>query len=82
MRNAFSSLNCSSSIRRVNSAACHSLHAGFTLSIVVEIAEEIDQFVLVLEKDIHNGLVLVGVGYKDLMIEVNGRYTRMDRDLP
>lgn len=38
-------------------------------SVVLELAEKLDEFGLVLQQDVQDGLRLVGVGYKHLMVE-------------
>lgn len=40
--------------------------ASFTLSIIVEIVQEHDQLFLVLEKNVQDRLILVGIGNKHL----------------
>lgn len=38
-------------------------------SVVLELAEKLDEFGLVLQQDVQDGLRLVGVGHKHLMVE-------------
>lgn len=38
-------------------------------SVVLELAEKLDEFRLVLQQDVQDGLSLVGVGHKHLVVE-------------
>lgn len=41
-------------------------------SVVLELAEELDEFGLVLQQDVQDGLSLIGVGHEHLMWEEDG----------
>lgn len=43
-------------------------------SVVLELAEKLDEFGLVLQQDVQDGLSLVGVGHKHLVFVPIGRY--------
>ena len=45
--------------------------------VVLELAEELDEFGLVLQQDVEDGLRLVGVGHKHLVVEGEDRDVRL-----
>lgn len=46
-------------------------------SVVLELAEKLDEFGLVLQQDVQDGLRLVGVGHKHLMVEEHDKDVNM-----